>query len=255
MILDRFRLDGKRALVTGASRGIGRAIAIGLAEAGADVILSSRKADALNAVAAEIAHTGRRTLVVPTHVGKAADIRTLADQVNAAWGGIDILVNNAGTNPTMGPLTTVDEAAWDKTFEVNLKGPYLLVQALAAGMRERRWGRIINISSVGGLDPTPLLSVYGITKAGLNAMTKVLAAELGSSGVTVNAIAPGLIDTRFSAALTGNQAIVNHMLQSTALGRIGQPEDVVGMAVYLASEAAAFVTGQILLVDGGRVMG
>jgi dehydrogenase/reductase SDR family protein 4 len=252
MILDRFRLDGRRALVTGASRGIGRAVALGLAEAGADVVLVSRKEADLRAVAPEIERTGRRSMVVPAHVGKASDIQSLVNRVNTTWGGIDILVNNAGTNPAMGPLTTLEEPAWDKTFEVNLKGPYLLAKAVAPGMTQRGWGRIINMSSVGGINPSPVLSVYGITKAGLNAMTKVLAAELGRSGVTVNAIAPGLIDTRFSAALTGDTAILSHTLENTALGRIGQPEDIVGMAVYLASDAAAFVTGQILVIDGGR---
>jgi dehydrogenase/reductase SDR family member 4 len=253
MVLDGFRLDGKRALVTGASRGIGRAIAIGLAEAGADVVLVSRKQESLQAVVPEIERSGRRALVVAAHVGKSDDIRRLVDTVNAAWGGIDILVNNAGTNPAMGPLTTIDESAWDKTFEVNLRGPYLLAKAIAPGMVERKWGRIINISSVGGINPSPVLSVYGITKAGLNAMTKVLAAELGRSGITVNAIAPGLIETRFSAALTGNEAILSHTLENTAVGRIGQPEEIVGMAFYLASDASAFVTGQILVIDGGRV--
>ncbi len=253
MILDRFRLDGKRALVTGASRGIGRAIALGLAEAGADVVLASRKEADLQSVAQDVERTGRRAMVVPTHVGKGGDIRALVDRVDTAWGGIDILVNNAGTNPTMGGLTTVEEAAWDKTFEVNLKGPYLLAKAIAPGMQARKWGRIINISSIGGVNPMPALSVYSITKAGVNALTKVLAAELGRSGITVNAIAPGLIDTRFSAALTGNDAILLRTLENTAVGRVGQPEDIVGLAVYLASEAAAFVSGQILLVDGGRM--
>ncbi len=252
-VLDRFRLDGKRALITGASRGIGRAIAIGMAEAGADVVLVSRKEPDLTLVAAEITRRGRRALVVPAHVGKAAAIEGLMQTVTAAWGGIDILVNNAGTNPVMGVLTTVDEPAWDKTFDVNLKGPYLLAKAVAPGMKERQWGRIINISSVGGITPSAALSVYGITKAGLNAMTKVLAAELGSSGITVNAIAPGLIDTRFAAALTGNPAIVQHTIETTAVGRVGQPEDIVGMAVYLASPAASYVSGQVLVIDGGRI--
>ena len=250
MILDKFRLGGKKALVTGASRGIGKAIAIAYAEAGADVVLVSRKEDALRETAAEVERAGRKALVIPANCGKAADIAALAERVQE-WGGIDILVNNAATNPVMGVLTTVDESAWDKTMDVNLKGPYLLTKALCGAMKERRWGRIINMSSVGGIRPNAILSVYNITKAGLIAMTKVLAQEFGSYGVTVNAIAPGLIETKFSTALTQNEAILKRSLESCALGRVGAPEEIAGIALYLASEAGSYTTGEVFVVDGG----
>lgn len=251
MILDTFRLDGKKALVTGASRGIGKAIAVAYAEAGADVVLVSRKAAVLEETAQEIGRLGRKALVVPANCGKAEEIRALAQRVEAEWGGVDILVNNAGTNPMMGVLTSVEESVWDKTMDVNLKGPYLLAAALCPPMKARGWGRIINMSSVGGLRPNPILSVYNISKAALNAMTRVLSQELGGYGITVNAIAPGLIKTRFSSALTENEVILKRSVEGSALGRIGAPEEIAGIALYLASEASSFTTGEVFVVDGG----
>ena len=255
MILDQFRLDGRKALVTGASRGIGKAIAIAYAEAGADVVLVSRKEAALREVAESVERIGRKALVVAANCGKAEDLAALAQKVLAAWGGVDILVNNAATNPAMGMLTSVEESAWDKTMDVNLKGPYLLTKALAPEMKRKRWGRIINMSSNGGVRPSAALSAYCISKAGLIAMTKVLAEELGPHGITVNAIAPGLIDTYFAAALTQNEAILKRTLESCALGRVGVPEEIAGIALYLASEASAFATGEVFVIDGGVRVG
>ncbi len=251
MVLEKFRLDGKRALVTGASRGIGQAIAIAYAEAGADVVLVSRKEEALRETAAAVEKLGRRALVVPANCGRAEDIAGLAETVRAQWGGVDILVNNAGTNPVMGALTGVDEAAWDKTMAVNLKGPYLLARALAPVMKAQGWGRIVNIASTSGVRPTALLSVYSISKAGLIAMTKVLAQELGGYGITVNAIAPGLVETRFSSALWQNPEVRNRTLETCALHRLGKPDDISGLALYLASDASAFLTGEVIVIDGG----
>ena len=253
MILDQFRLDGKRALVTGASRGIGQAIAIALAEAGADVVVVSRKEAALRATADAIEKAGRKALVVPANCGRKEDIAALAAHVRDQWGGVDILVNNAATNPVMGPLTTVEEAAWDKTFDVNLKGPYLLVKELVPAMKERGWGRIVNISSNGGLRPAAALSVYCITKAALIAMTTVLAQELGRFGINVNAIAPGLVETQMASALTSNPDLLERTLETTSLHRIGQPVDIAGLALYLASEASSFVTGEVFVADGGTM--
>ena len=252
MVLDKFRLDGKKALVTGASRGIGQAIAVAYAEAGADVVLVSRKGEALRDTASQVERAGRRALVAPAHVGKAEDIAALAEKVNNEWGGIDILVNNAGTNPVPGPLTGVDETAWDKTFDVNLKGPYLLAKAFAPGMRARHWGRIINMSSNGGVRPSLFLSVYCITKAALIAMTRVLAQELGADGITVNAIAPGLVETRFSSAMTSNEAVLAAMLDRTILRRLGHPEDISGLALFLASDASSLITGETIVIDAGQ---
>ena len=251
--LERFSLSGKRAIVTGASRGIGRAIAIGFAEAGADVALVSRKLEPLQAVAKEIAErTSQRTLPIACHVGRPADIDRMVDEVLREWGAIDILVNNAGTNPVMGPLTAMDPAAWDKIMDVNLKGPYLASVRVARAMMERgEGGKIINISSAASLDPAPMLGAYSISKAALNHLTRTLAKECGHAKICVNAIAPGLIETQFAAALINNPAIHQSVVRQTPLGRHAQPDEIVGAALLLASSAADFMTGQVVVVDGG----
>jgi NAD(P)-dependent dehydrogenase (short-subunit alcohol dehydrogenase family) len=250
---DRFSLHGKRAIVTGASRGIGRAIALGFAEAGADVALVSRKLESLQAVAKEIEdRTPQRALPIACHMGRAADVDRMVGVVQREWAAIDVLVNNAGTNPVMGPLTGMDESAWDKIMDVNLKGPYLASVRVARTMMERGdGGKIINISSAASLDPAPMLGAYSISKAALNHLTRVLAKECGSANVCVNAIAPGLIETHFAAALINNPAIHQSVVRQTPLGRHGQPDEVVGAALFLASAASDFMTGQVLVVDGG----
>lgn len=253
MILDRFRLDGKRALVTGASRGIGQAIAIALAEAGADVVVVSRKEAALRRTAEAVENAGRTALVAVANCGRRDDIAALGERVRVEWGGVDILVNNAATNPVMGPLTTIEEAAWDKTFDVNLKGPYLLVKEFVGGMKTRGWGRVINITSNGAFRPVAALSTYCITKAAMVTMTKVLAQELGRFGINVNAIAPGLVETQMSSALMADRAALERTLETFSLGRVGQPHEIAGIAVYLASEASSFATGETFVVDGGMV--
>jgi NAD(P)-dependent dehydrogenase (short-subunit alcohol dehydrogenase family) len=251
--LERFSLSGKRAIVTGASRGIGRAIALGFADAGADVALVSRKLESLQAVAKEIEErTAQRALPIACHMGRAAEIERMVEQVIAEWGAVDVLVNNAGTNPVMGPLVHMDEPAWDKIMDVNLKGPYLASVRIARAMMERgEGGKIINIASVGGLDPAPMLGAYSVSKAALNHLTRVLAKECGAAKICVNAIAPGLIETHFAAALIANPAIHQSLIRQTALGRHGQPDEIVGAALFLASSASDFMTGQVLVVDGG----
>jgi NAD(P)-dependent dehydrogenase (short-subunit alcohol dehydrogenase family) len=251
---ERFALNGKRALVTGASRGIGRAIALELAAAGARVALASRSQEALDGVAREVETAGGTALAVACHVGQREAVTALVARVADTWGGIDILVNNAATNPTMSPLVDLDQAAWDKIMQVNLTGPFLLCQRAVPLMIAGGGGSIINIASVAGLSPWPGLGAYGISKSGLIAMTKLLARELGASRVRVNAIAPGLIDTRFSAALMQTPSIYEGAVARTALGRHGVPADIVGAALFLASDASAYVTGQTLVVDGGSVM-
>jgi NAD(P)-dependent dehydrogenase (short-subunit alcohol dehydrogenase family) len=248
---DRFSLAGRRALVTGASRGIGRAIALAFAAAGARVALASRRPEGLEAVAREIAAAGGEALAVACHVGRRAEVDALVDRVAGAWGGIDVLVNNAGTNPAMAPTTEVAESVWDKVLEVNLKGPFLLCRRVAPLMVAQRRGSIVNMSSVAGVEPFPLLGAYSVSKAGLDSLTKVLARELGPAGVRVNALAPGLIDTQFSAALMQSRAIYEGTVAKTPLRRHGVPDDVVGAALFLASDASSFVTGQVILVDGG----
>jgi NAD(P)-dependent dehydrogenase (short-subunit alcohol dehydrogenase family) len=250
---ERFSLQGKRAIVTGASRGIGRAIALGFAQAGADVALVSRKLESLQAAAKEIEDlTPQRALPIACHVGKAPDIERMVEEVLGEWGTIDVLVNNAGTNPVMGPLTDMDEAAWDKIMDVNLKGPYLAsVRVARAMIQHGGGGKIVNISSAASLDPAPMLGAYSISKAALNHLTRVLAKECGPFKICVNAIAPGLIETHFAAALITNPAIHQSVIRQTPLGRHGQPDEIVGAALFLASSASDFMTGQVIVVDGG----
>jgi NAD(P)-dependent dehydrogenase (short-subunit alcohol dehydrogenase family) len=185
-------------------------------------------------------------------MGRPADVDRMAEEVLREWGAIDVLVNNAGTNPVMGPLTDMDPAAWDKIMEVNLKGPYLAAVRVARAMMERGdGGKIINISSAASFDPAPMLGAYSISKAALNHLTRVLAKECGHANICVNAIAPGLIDTAFAAALITNPAIHQSVVRQTPLGRHGQPDEIVGAALFLASSASDFMTGQVVVVDGG----
>lgn len=243
------RFEGKVALVTGASRGIGAAIAGRLAAEGAKVILTSRKLEALEEVAKGIEG---ETACIPCHTGKAEMIDGLMDAAIERFGQVDILVNNAATNPYFGPMMNLEAWAWDKTIEVNLRGYFLCARAVAKHLLERKSpGAIVNISSVLGEMAAPLQGVYGITKAGVISMTQTLAAELGPSGVRVNAIAPGLVDTRFAQALTTNPQIRQMVLDRTTLKRIGQPDDIAGAAAFLASDDASYVSGQVLRVDGG----
>jgi NAD(P)-dependent dehydrogenase (short-subunit alcohol dehydrogenase family) len=245
-------LSGKRALVTGASRGIGLAIAERLARNGARVALSSRRREGLEQAAACIdADCGAETLVLPANVSRSEDADRLVPAVIEAWGGIDILVNNAGSNPVFGPLIDLDESAWDKTLATNLKGPFLLSRAAGRWMSEHRAGAIVNIASVGGVDPSPMLGAYSVSKAAVIMLTKVLAAELGPHGVRVNCIAPGLVETRFAAHLLDTPEIRDPMIARAALRRYGQPAEIAGAAHFLVSEASSYMTGQVMIIDGG----
>jgi NAD(P)-dependent dehydrogenase (short-subunit alcohol dehydrogenase family) len=250
---DAFLLRGKVALVTGGSRGIGKAIAIGLAQAGADVALASRKLADLEQVAGEIKALDRKALAVAAHVGRLEDINNLVNRVKEEFGRIDILVNNAATNPTMDSALDIQERAWDAIMNLNLKGLFFLSQAVAKLMKEQGGGVIINISSVAGLTPD-ILPVYSISKAGVIMATKVMAREWARYNIRVNAIAPGLVRTRFSEALWGNPDILQGALVGTPLGRIAEPADMVGAAIFLASDASSYVTGHVLVVDGGATI-
>jgi len=252
VFLDRFCLQGKVALVTGGSRGIGRNIALGLAEAGADVVLAARKLPDLEEVAQEITNMGRRALPVSTNVRHLPEIDNLVKKAVDEFHGIDILVNNAGTNPVFGSVFNIDEKAWDVTIGLNLKGYFFLSQAVGKVMRERGGGSIINISSEEGIRPFVGLGVYSISKAGVIMLTKVLAEEWGQYNIRVNAIAPGFVRTKFSEAIWNNPLMAKEIENNTALGRIAEPEEIVNAALFMVSESSSYMTGQTITLDGGH---
>jgi NAD(P)-dependent dehydrogenase (short-subunit alcohol dehydrogenase family) len=245
-----FSLKDKVALITGASRGIGEATAMGLAKAGADLAIVSRKLPDLEKVGEEVKKLGRKCLSIQAHLGKVEEIDHLVKRVSEEFGKIDILVNNAATNPTMASAIDVDERAWDSIMNLNLKGLFFLSQAVARLMREKGGGKIINVSSVAGITPD-LLPLYSISKAGVNMVTKVMAQQWAQYNIRVNAIAPGLTKTRFSEALWKNPDILKLAMFKTPMGRPAEPEEMVGAIIYLASDAASYVTGQIIAIDGG----
>jgi NAD(P)-dependent dehydrogenase (short-subunit alcohol dehydrogenase family) len=243
---------GKVAIVTGASRGIGEAIARELAGAGAKVVVASRKIDGVTAVAQAI---GSAAHPVAAHTGKESDCGRLVEEAVARFGQVDVLVNNAATNPYFGPLLGIDQGAWDKTFEVNLKGYFWMTRAVVNHLTARGApGSIINVASVAALEAAPLQGLYAASKAAVVSMTKTLAYELAPSNIRVNAICPGLIDTKFAAAIVQNEDLVREVKKKTPLARYGRPEEVAGGALYLASDAGAFLTGQSLVIDGGMTI-
>lgn len=247
-----FNLDGKVAIVTGASRGIGEAIARGFAENGATVVLASRKQEALDAVAESINSEGKgKAIAIACHTGKPDQIAALFERVSSECGGIDILVNNSATNPYFGAAVDCPERAFDKTMEVNVKGYFMMSQYAGKAMAAKGGGSIINVASISGIAASPFQVVYGMTKAAVINMTKGLAKELGPQGVRVNAIAPGLVETKFAAALVENPDIIKMVHETTPLKRHAQPNEMVGAALYLASEASSYTTGAVLVLDGG----
>ena len=248
----QFSLEGKTALITGASRGIGRAAALAFARAGSNVILTSRKVEDLEKVADEISDVGRRALAISAHLGKIDDVRKVAHTAKAAFGRVDILVNNAGTSPVFASFLDSDEKLWDTVMDLNLKGLYFLSQAIARDMKEQRGGCIINVAAVDAFLPEKDNGIYAISKAGVIMVTRVMAHELAAYNIRVNALAPGfirtkLLDSRF-AERPGRE---EEYLKSVPMGRIGDPEDVVGTMIYLASDASKYVTGHTVVVDGG----
>jgi len=250
---DDFSLKGKVALVTGGSRGIGKAIAVGLAKVGADVALASRKLPDLEEVAKEIKGAGRKSLAVATHVGRLEEINNLVTKVKEEFGKIDVLVNNAGTNPTMDQAMEIEERAWDSIMNLNLKGLFFLSQAVAKLMKEQGGGKIINVASIEGITPG-ILPVYAISKAGAIMATKVMAQQWAEYNIRVNAIAPGLTRTRFSEALWSNPDILSAAMMMTPMKRVAEPEEMVGAVIFLASDASGYITGQVLAVDGGATI-
>jgi dehydrogenase/reductase SDR family protein 4 len=248
----RFSLSGKVALVTGGSRGIGRAIALGFAEAGADIILASRKLPDLEGVAREITLLGRRALPVVANLRRASEIDGLVKKALEEFDHIDILVNNAATNLGYNSVFDIDEKFWDVVMGLNLKGCFFLSQTVGRIMRDRGGGNIINVASQAGIRPTLGLGVYSISKAGLIMLTQVLAQEWGQYNIRVNTIAPGTVKTKFSEVRWKDPEISRMIKNDLALKRIGEPEEMVNAAIYLASDASSYVTGQTILLDGGH---
>ncbi len=246
-----FDLTGKVALVTGASKGIGKAIAELYAQAGAKVVVSSRKQDAVDAVAAEIKSKGGDALAVTCNVGDASDIQKLIDATLASFGTIDILVNNAAANPSFGPVVETSESSFDKIMAVNVKGPFELAKKVYPILKAKKNGSVINISSVGGLRPEPGLGIYSMSKAALISLTKVMAKEWGDDNIRVNVICPGLIKTKFSEALWSNEKIMHTMMKMLPIKRVGTPEEIAALALYLASDASSYSTGSVFTADGG----
>ncbi len=248
-----FDLTGKSAIVTGSSRGIGKQIAYRLAEHGANIVVSSRKQDACEAAAAEINDkVGRRAAIaVAANIGAKDALQELVDQTNAAFGKIDICICNAASNPYFGPMSGISDDQFLKILQNNVISNHWLINMCAPQMRARKDGAVIIISSVGGLKGSPVIGAYDISKAADMQLARNLAVEFGADNVRVNTIAPGLVQTDFAKALWENPDILKASTARAALKRIGQPDEIAGMAVLLASQAGAFVTGQTLIIDGG----
>lgn len=246
-----FSLKGKIALINGGSRGIGEAIAKGFAQHGATVILSSRKQEGVDAVAKSINDAGGKAVGIACHAAKSDQVDALFSRIKADFGRLDVLVNNAATNPYFGPFIQASEEAYDKTFEVNCKGYFLMAQRAAQMMVEQNGGSIINIASIEGLTPSPMMGVYSMSKAAVIMLTKVITKELGGSNVRCNCVCPGLTDTRFASVLINTPEIHDHYVQRAPMGRHARPEEMVGAVVYLASDASSYTNGAIITCDGG----
>lgn len=254
MTVADFSLSGRVAIVTGGSRGIGRGIALGLAEAGADVCIAARKPESLQEALEELRGFGHRAIAVPTNVREMTSLENLIAETKSQLGRVDILVNNAGTNPVFGPTVNIDERAWDAVMNTNLRAVFFLSKLAREAMLEHgQGGSIINIASTGGLRASGGLGVYSVSKAGVVMLTRVLAKEWGKDGIRVNCIAPGLIRTEFSRALWDPQMGARGGNEGAPLARIGEPNEVAGAAVYLASTASSFTTGETIAVDGGSL--
>ena len=247
-----FSLENKVAIVTGASRGIGRAIALGFAEAGGDIALAARSEGDLETLAKEIDSVGRRALVVPTDVRDRSAIQDLIDRTVRELGGLDILVNNAGGSNFMAPIVSLRPQGWDKLRTLNLDSVFHATQIAAQAMVDRGGGSIIQVSSVAGIQGAPGLSPYSAAKAGVILMSRAVAKELAQSNVRLNSIAPGWIDTPLNEWMTSDEATLKAAEAMIPMGRLGRADEIVGAAIYLASDASSFVTGTTLVVDGGQ---
>ncbi len=250
-IKEKFNLEGKVAIITGASKGIGKAMALAFGQSGAKVVVSSRNQEALDEVIAKFAKENIDATAIAAKVGDATSMQQLVEKSIAKYGGVDILVNNAAANPSFGPVQNTDGDVFDKIMNVNVKGPFELAKLLYPTMVERGGGSIINVSSIGGISPEPMLGIYSVSKAAIISLTKVMGKEWGKDNIRANVICPGLIKTKFSEALWSNEKTVNHMLRAQPIQRIGESDDMAGLALFLASEASAYCTGATFTADGG----
>ena len=253
-IKQKFQLDGKVAIVTGASKGIGEAIARGLAEFGAQVVVSSRKQEAVDQVAKAFQADGLEATGIACHVGLEDQLQDLVSKTVEAYGGVDILVNNAATNPAFGPLTALSSEVFDKIMNVNVKACHTLGNLCHPIMKERGGGAVINIASVGGIRPGEGLGMYSVSKAALIMLTQVQAREWGRDGIRCNALLPGIIKTKFSSALWQNESLMKMVERSFPSGRIAEPDEMAGLAVLLASDAGSYCTGGVYTADGGHLI-
>ena len=251
-----FDLKGKTAIITGSSRGIGRAIAEAMADQGARVVISSRKPGPCEEVATEInkKHGDGTAIAIPANISSKEELQALVDETNKSFGKIDILVCNAASNPYYGPMAGISDDQFTKILQNNIISNHWLVQMVAPQMQARKDGAIIIVSSIGGLRGTPIIGAYNISKAADFQLARNLATEFGADNIRVNCIAPGLIKTDFAKALWENPETLKRSLAGTPLKRIGEPEEIAGAAVYLASKAGSYMTGQMLVVDGGATV-
>ena len=249
--LERFDLRNKVAVVTGASKGIGEAVANLLADRGAKLVVSSRNLNDVETVAAQIRAKGKEAIAIACNAGDPKQCEQLVSESIQHFGGIDILVNNAATNPTYGPVLDCSTELFDKLMNVNVRGPFVLAKLAYPSMKKRGGGSVVNMSSIAGDTPDPGLGIYSVTKAALNMLTKVLAKEWGPDGIRVNAIAPGLIKTKFSKALWDNPPVTERLMKHIPSGRIGTAEEIAYLALFLASDASAYCTGAVFTADGG----
>jgi dehydrogenase/reductase SDR family protein 4 len=249
-----FDLTGQVAVVTGSTKGIGRAIAEEMARAGAKVVVSSRKADACEEVAAAIVKEGHEAIAIPCHIGRRAECEALIAKTREQWGRIDTLICNAAINPYYGPMTKLSDEVFSKVMETNVRSNLWLANLVQPEMAARRDGVIIIVSSIGGLKGTDILGMYALSKAADFQLARNLAVEWGPDNIRVNCIAPGLVKTDFARALWEDPVLRKGSEDRTALGRLGEPEDISGAAVFLASRAGSWITGQTIVIDGGRTI-
>lgn len=247
-------LSGKVAVITGASKGIGAAIAEALAAAGAAVVLSSRRLEAVEEVAETIRRSGGEASAFACHVGDELQLEALVEHAVGLYGGIDILVNNAATNPAYGPLQTADGPLFDKIMQINLRAPFLLSNLVYPHLRTRGGGAILHIGSVEGSKPSPGMALYSVSKAALEMLTKAQAREWGGEGIRVNALCPGLVQTRFSAAIWQNESLLRELTDRLPLGRMAQPGEMAALALLLCSGAGSYLTGATFAADGGWLL-